>query len=113
MEGLMSQKGQLGTSGAPGQALSEMLGKESGDIAGMTTDITLAEKKRKRDFMLGATGALGAPGESARADRASAREDYRLNLEAEARRQQMDLERRRIEMEEMMGPLRALGGLLD
>jgi hypothetical protein len=112
MEGLMSQKGQLGSSGAPGQTTADLLGKEASDVAGMTTDISLAEKKRKRDFMLGATGALGAPGQAAREDRASAREDFRTNLSAAQAAQQMELERQRMQMEMTLGPLRLLMGSL-
>jgi len=83
----------------PGETESALLGKESSDIAGMMTDVGLAREGAKDAYLLGSTGAMAAPGESARASQALNLQASGLSIREAESRMQADLARERMKLD--------------
>lgn len=69
LRGMLSRSGALGDSSGEAMGTRQILAQEGRDVADSAAGISLARERDNDSFMLGATGALAAPGQGARADR--------------------------------------------
>lgn len=79
---LEAEAAMRGGGAIEGMGSAQLQGKESSDIAGESTDISLGRGKDYQQFLLGSTEALGAVGAASRADRASAMQAYQAQVGA-------------------------------
>jgi hypothetical protein len=74
-------QGVLGTSSIPDFQARQIDQDVGRDVAGISAGIATGRERDKEQFLLASTGALGAPGEAARADRAGARADQAMEYD--------------------------------
>lgn len=70
LKGMMAGRGMMSSSSAPEIQAGRLANDEGRAVAGAAADIALARERDNDAFMLGATGALAAPGEAMARDRA-------------------------------------------
>jgi hypothetical protein len=106
--------GEIGKRGlaGPGTTERDLLAAERSDIAGGMTDIQLEQEGRRGDFLLGSTGALAAPGQSAREGARLGMERDRMGLDAWSTMQQVQMQRQRNDLEMALAQLQAMTSMM-
>jgi hypothetical protein len=104
LQSMMAARGVLSGSSIPELTEGALMSEEGRNIAGASADISLGRERDNDAFMLGAVGALRAPGDAAARDR-------QMGADIWAQQESLRLARQRAEMDQYLSQLDMLSRL--